>query len=872
MNILNVLNLNRNELQNARIQNLSTAPTSPVKGQIYFDTASNAEYSWDGTSWIKRHAPNTDIGTNSATFQINSGVILKNNSGNLDVRLTGDTGYANINAANIIGTGNLTINGNTTLGDTSSVDTTTINGKTTIKSATTKALGSSTVNAFEVLDSASTGKLFEVRQNGDTIVGGALTVTSSGGTNLGGATTGTDLHLTGNLTVDGNTVLGDNAAVDTTTIKGYTSVAHQYAKSAVQTAVDSAIATWKTNHPGYTMTQLNAYRTGVKGTAGTSLASDVASYIDALAVVDTNNLPIFEVKTNGDTVIGGILSVNGSGESFFQGDVNINGNLVVDKNATVKGIMTGNTMEITGDLKVDGNTILGDNASIDTTTIKGYTSVMHQYDKATVDAAVNAAVNTWKTNNPGYTISQLNTYRTGPKGAAGTSLASDVNTYIDAFAVIDKNSLPIFEVKSNGDTVIGGLLSVNGSGDSYFQGNVNINGNLYVDKNATIKGILSNNLMEVTGDFKVDGNTTLGDDASVDTTSIKGLTSIQSSTTKALGSSTTNIFKIIDSASAPLFEVRQNGDTIIGGSLTVNGSGGTSWNGATTGTDLTLNGNLVVKGNAQLGDANTDQVNVYGIINAQGNRVTNVGDPTSAQDVVTKAYADNLRAGLSVKDPVRVASTANITIATGGLLTVDGVVLVDGDRVLLKDQTTASQNGIYVAHSGAWVRSTDADNSPAGEVVGGMCCWVNEGTANGNTRWVLTTNNPITLGTTSLTFTKDFAASDIVAGTGLSKSGSTLSLATCATAGTYDKVVVDIYGRVTSGTVNKYTASIGDGVALSYTVTHNLNTRDVNVTVRETAGTYSVVYPDITMTTTNTVTISFGAAPTSGQYTVIVTS
>jgi hypothetical protein len=105
------------------------------------------------------------------------------------------------------------------------------------------------------------------------------------------------------------------------------------------------------------------------------------------------------------------------------------------------------------------------------------------------------------------------------------------------------------------------------------------------------------------------------------------------------------------------------------------------------------------------------------------------------------------------KQSVRVATTTAGTLASlfenGD--TIDGVVLATGDRILIKDQATASQNGIYTVNaSGAPTRATDADESI--EVTGGLSVWVTEGTVNGDTGWTLTTNDPIVLGTTGLTF------------------------------------------------------------------------------------------------------------------------
>jgi hypothetical protein len=197
-------------------------------------------------------------------------------------------------------------------------------------------------------------------------------------------------------------------------------------------------------------------------------------------------------------------------------------------------------------------------------------------------------------------------------------------------------------------------------------------------------------------------------------------------------------------------------------------------------------------------------------------RITGLADPSGAQDAATKAYVDAVKTGLDVKDSCRAATTGNITLSAPQ--TIDGVSLIAGDRVLVKDQSTASGNGIYVVAAGAWSRSTDADNTPAGEVTGGMFTFVTEGTVNADSGWVLTTNDAIVLGTTSLAFAQFSGAGQITAGAGLTKTGNQLDVASTgggsltigadsinltsgiATAGTYRSLTVDTYGRVTGGT------------------------------------------------------------------------
>ncbi len=199
--------------------------------------------------------------------------------------------------------------------------------------------------------------------------------------------------------------------------------------------------------------------------------------------------------------------------------------------------------------------------------------------------------------------------------------------------------------------------------------------------------------------------------------------------------------------------------------------------------------------------------------------VTLAADPVSALQAATKQYVDAYAAGQRIKDAVRVASTANVVIASAleNGDTIDGVVLATGNRVLLKDQSTGAENGVYVVvASGAASRATDFD-SASGEVMGGSTFWVNEGTANADTGWTLTTNDPIVVGTTALTFTQSSGLGQVTAGTGLSKSGNTLNVGTAAvgrivvnaddidlasgivTPGTYTKITVDTYGRATVG-------------------------------------------------------------------------
>lgn len=168
------------------------------------------------------------------------------------------------------------------------------------------------------------------------------------------------------------------------------------------------------------------------------------------------------------------------------------------------------------------------------------------------------------------------------------------------------------------------------------------------------------------------------------------------------------------------------------------------------------------------------------VVSFNGQRITNVATPTQSTDAVNKAYADALVNGLDIKESCRVATTGNVSVTGGsGSLTIDGVTLANGDRILVKDQSTASENGIYyfdVYSSPTWrlSRATDADGND--EVSPGMFTFIEEGTVNADSGYVLTTNGNINVGSTSLTFTQFSGAGMVVAGNGLTKTGNTLAV------------------------------------------------------------------------------------------------
>jgi hypothetical protein len=212
------------------------------------------------------------------------------------------------------------------------------------------------------------------------------------------------------------------------------------------------------------------------------------------------------------------------------------------------------------------------------------------------------------------------------------------------------------------------------------------------------------------------------------------------------------------------------------------------------------------------------------------NKITGLGTPTADADAVTKSYVDAIAQGIDAKASVVAATTANITLS--GAQTVDGISVIAGDRVLVKDQTTTANNGIYLCASGSWTRTTDADSYA--ELVAAYT-FVEGGTVNANNGFICTIPTSGTLGSTSITFAQFSGAGQITAGAGLTKTGNTLDVGTASssrivvnsdnidlattavTAGTYKSVTADAYGRITAGT-NPTTIS-GFGITDAYTKT-----------------------------------------------------
>lgn len=245
-------------------------------------------------------------------------------------------------------------------------------------------------------------------------------------------------------------------------------------------------------------------------------------------------------------------------------------------------------------------------------------------------------------------------------------------------------------------------------------------------------------------------------------------------------------------------------------------------------------------------------------------KVINLPTPSASGDGVPKSYVDSLVEGLAWKDSCRVATQANLNLSAPGA-TIDGITMASGDRILVRSQTTASENGIYVWNGAAVAATRALDASTFAELEQAVTT-VEEGTSAATTYRQDQINGTIGSSTISwVTFgTSAPAASETTAGIA--------EIATQAevNTGTDDlRIVTPLKLASWSGRIKKFAVSIGDGTNTSYTVTHNLATLDVQVTVFANS-TGDEVITDVTHATTNTLTVVFASAPAANAYRVVV--
>jgi len=494
-------------------------------------------------------------------------------------------------------------------------------------------------------------------------------------------------------------------------------------------------------------------RSGTSGNPTTLAAGELAySAADAGSVAGGDRLYVgFGTETNGNAanhiVIGGEFFTSMLDHS--KGVLTPNSALITDSSSKLDNIkvdnldLDGNTISSTntnGDIVLNpagsGRTVANNLFIDDGSTQRDIQEFIEDITGGQIQGTIDVVSVTYDDNN-------------------GTSSIDLVETAVTAGSYGSSTKIPTFIVDADGRLTAAGEQDV--ATDLSVTGDT---GSATVD--------LLNDTFNFTGGTSVSTTVTSG---STDTVQID--VADASTTVKGIASFDTNNFTVSSGAVSTK-------DITLGTSTLTNGS--------TTNTltglqqldvdDVRVDGNEVSTTNT-----NSDlslNPNGTGNVSVNSSRITDLNDPTNPQDAATKAYVDARAAGLDPKESVRVASTTNIDISSGLIngTSIDGVTVATGDRVLLKDQNNASENGVYiVAASGAASRASDFDEPQ--EVTSGVFFFVEEGNSGDNRGFVLSSDGgQQAVGTDPLTFVQFSGAGQITAGDGLDKTGDTLSVNT----------------------------------------------------------------------------------------------
>jgi hypothetical protein len=528
----------------------------------------------------------------------------------------------------------------------------------------------------------------------------------------------------------------------------------------------------------HTQYALLAGRAGGQILTGGTAASNILT-LRSTTNATKGSVLIDETTVSTSTTTGALRVAGGTGivGNLFTGGT---GNFAGILNATSGTASTSTTtgaLVVTGGTGISGNLNVGGNLNV----------------TGTLTASISHSSLTGLTADD-HTQYALLAGRTGGQILTGGTAASNVLT-LRSTTNATKGSVLIDETTVSTSTTTGALRVAGGIGvsDAVYSGN-----GLY-DSGNRVFSIAGSNLSNSGSTINV-----------VNNPSFSGIVNISNNT-----SSTSNTTGALN---------------VVGGISSSNTTDATS---VTNGGSLTLAGGAAIAKKVFIGD--TISVNT---IDMNSTKIINLQTPTNPNDAANKIYVDNAVQGLDIKNSVKIATTTSGTFSSSfqNGSVIDDIIINTGDRILIKNQISGIENGIYIVNiSGSPTRSADFDTSLS---VGGSFVFVEQGTINQDSGWVCTNDNGSDIvGTNSLSFVQFSGAGQIIAGVGLTKSGNTLSVNSSQvqiteigtiTTGTWNSSIIGVeYGGTGNNTFTVNSILLGNGTSPIYSdsnITYSSNT------------------------------------------------
>ena len=596
-----------------------------------------------------------------------------------------------------------------------------------------------------------------------------------------------------------------------------------------------------------------------------------------------------ELSASGFSITDGITTeaVEAGDTIEFVGDTNItvtvdqvsgtesNVSVVLNDSITLTGNITGGNLATGGAVNATGTATLGNVATGGTVSATGTITGGNVETGGTISSTGTATVGNVAT---GGTVSATGTATVGNVATGGTVSATGTITSADTITggnVATGGTMSATGNVTGGNFLTGGLISATGTATAgniatagtvsatgtITGGNVATAGTISSTGTATLGNVATGGTISATGNITTAATLNAGNLATTGTISATGTATVGNVATGGTISAASTITggNVQTGGTISATSTITSDDTITGGNIATGGTisstgtatlgnvatGGTiSSTGTATLGNVASSGFISTTGNVSAGNVNTSDIvgatvtvtsagaiSLAGTeINANSTKILNLADPVNGADAANKQYVDSVAEGLNVKAAVIAATTANITLS--GAQTIDGISIVAGNRVLVKDQTAPAENGIYVAAAGAWARSSDMD---VWAEFPGAFTFVTTGTDYADTGWVCTSDAGGTLGTTAVTWSQFSGAGQYTAGAGLDLTGTVFSVNVDETTTTItgDAVVVKASAQFVTPDIG---AATGTSLSATGTVTADNTITGGNIA---TAGTVS---------------------------------